>query len=381
MSFKPNVYFTSNVFTSEEIGSNEKIDINIREAIKSLWFELGTIAKVKVFGGRFPNQQKIKHDIENFDPYILGCHISQPISSELIKDSNIFAISTSTAGYNHISPSLFNDILITHTPGVLHETVADYTISLIMANLRNLIDLHNYVWRGEWSKEKRWDLDQDLSSILPSKTLGIVGLGEIGIEIVKKLSFWNVKIIYYDINRKSQIENMYPNIAFRPNLEDIFREADVVSLHVPLNKNTEKLVNKDLLKLMKSNSLLINTARGNVLDLDDLLNLLEKEQVKIHFVLDVFPEEPINKITLKRIKKLKNRQPDLRIILMPHNASADANTRGKMVRLFLEDIIKLIKSSSIDDLKEINIIPEQKISLTKNNWIIRNYWQRKLKVD
>ncbi len=377
MRFKPKVYFTSNVFTPQEIGSNEKINPNIREKIKNLWNNLETVANVKVFDGRFPNQQQLNHEIRSFDPNIVGCHISHPISSELVEGSNIFAISTSTAGYNHISPTFFNNILITHTPGVLHETVADYTIALIMANLRNLIDLHNYVWSGEWRKEDQWDLDQNLCSIFPSKTLGIVGLGEIGTEIAKKLSPWNVNILYYDISRKFETESLYPNIAFRPNLADIFIEADIVSLHIPLNKKTEKVVNKSLLKLMKPNSLLINTARGNVLDLDDLLNLLEKKQIKINFALDVFPQEPISDTYLKRIKQLKRDQPDIKIILIPHNASADANTRGNMVSLFLEDIIKLIESSSFDDLEEINVIPEQKINLRKNDWIITNYWKKK----
>jgi glyoxylate reductase len=379
MSFKPKVYFTSNVFTPEQIGSNEKINLDIKTAIKNLWMKLKTIAKVKTFNGRFPSQKELQNDVQNFNPEIIGCHISHPISSELIKGTDVFAISTSTAGYNHISPSLFNEIIITHTPGILHETVADYTIALMMASLRNFIDLHNYVWRGQWGKDERWDLDQDLSSTLASKTLGIVGLGEIGTEIVRKLYPWNIKISYYDINRKREIEHTFPNIQFRSDLETLFKEVDIVSLHVPLNKNTEKMIKTKLLSVMKPNSLLINTARGNVLDLDALLTLLEKGDIKVNFALDVFPQEPISDGHLKRIKEIKNKQPDLRIILMPHNASADADTRGNMVRLFLDDVIKLIQSSSLDDLKDVHIIPEQQSKLIKNNWIIKNYWKKKNK--
>ncbi|MFW9951273.1 MAG: NAD(P)-dependent oxidoreductase, partial [Candidatus Thorarchaeota archaeon] len=188
---------------------------------------------------------------------------------------------------------------------------------------------------------------------------------------------WNINMIYHDIKRKLEIENLVPNLNFRSNLDDIFKEADIVTLHVPLNKSTEKLVNSRLLELMKPNSHLINTARGTVLDLDALLLLLEERKVKINFALDVFPQEPISGAYLEKIKQIKNQQPDLRIILMPHNASADANTRGKMVKLFLENIIKLIQSSSIDDLKEINIIPEQKSKLLKSDWIIEDYWNNK----
>ena len=377
MSLKPRVYFTSDVFTPEQMGSNEKIDIPIRSNLKILWETLNSIAIVNVFEGRFPTPQELSQELQKYRPNIIGCHISHPISPELLKGLELYGIATATMGYNHISPLLFENILITHTPGILHETVADYTIALIMANLRNLIDLHNYVWEGKWSKGDRWDLDQELSSILTSKTIGIIGLGEIGTELVKKLSPWNITIMYYDLHRKTGIEHSYPNLSFQSDLSVIFKEADIVSIHVPLNKDTEKLVNHDFLKLMKPNSLLINTARGNVLDLDALLNLLKDKKVKINFAIDVFPQEPISDTTLKKIKQIKREQPDQRIILMPHNASADANTRGNMVRLFLEDIIKLIQSSSIQDLKDVHIIPEQKSNLMTNDWNIKTYWNKK----
>jgi glyoxylate reductase len=377
MRFKPRVYFTSDVFTPEQIGSNEKIDATIRKNLKTLWKTLNSIASVHVFEGRFPTLPDLSQELQKYRPNIIGCHISHPITPELLKGLEVFAIATATMGYNHISPLLFEHILITHTPGILHETVADYTIALIMANLRNLIDLHNYVWEGKWNKGDRWDLDQELSSIITSKTIGIVGLGEIGTELVKKLSSWNIPMMYYDIHRKPEVERSYPNLSFQSDLSVIFKEADIVSIHVPLNKKTEKFINHDLLKLMKPNSLLINTARGNVLDLDALLDLLKEKKVKINFAIDVFPQEPISDTTLKKIKQIKREQPNLRIILMPHNASADANTRGNMVRLFLEDITKLIQSYSIDDLKDVHIIPEQKSNLMTNDWNIKAYWNRK----
>lgn len=377
MSLKPRVYFTSDVFTPEQMGSNEKIDASIRTDLKTLWKTLNSIAIVNIFEGRFPTPSELSQELQKYCPNIIGCHISHPISPELLNGLEVFAIATATMGYNHISPLLFENILITHTPGILHETVADYTIALIMANLRNIIDLHNYVWEGKWSKDDRWDLDQDLSSIITSKSIGIVGLGEIGTELVKKLSPWNIPMMYYDIHRKTEIEHSYSNLSFQSDLSIIFKEADIVSIHVPLNKSTEKLVNHDFLKLMKPNSLLINTARGNVLDLDDLLDLLKEKKIKINFAIDVFPQEPISHTALKKIKQIKQEQPDLRIILMPHNASADANTRGNMVRLFLEDIIKLIQSFSIDDLKGVHVIPEQKSNLMTNDWNIKAYWNRK----
>jgi glyoxylate reductase len=379
MSDKPKVYLTSNVFIDEEIGSNDKISNEIRDKIRSLWDKLKSISMLKIYNGRFPTEKEIKEEVKNFNPNLLGCQLSHLIPSYILENSNIFVVLTSTAGYNHIQRPEKDDILITHTPGVLHETVADYTIALIMANLRNLIDLHNYVWNNNWTPDDKWDLDQSLSSVINNKVLGIVGLGEIGIEVVKRLYPWGLKIIYYDIRKREDIEKIFPTIEYKENLEDIFKEADIISLHIPLNKHTEKLINRDLLKLMKKNALLVNTARGGILDLDDMLNLLENKEIKINFSFDVYPEEPINNKILQRIKKIKNDQPEIRMILMPHNASADANTRGRMVILFLEDLIKIIKSSKIEDLEDVHIIPEYKNQLTNKKWRIYKYWNKKLK--
>ncbi|TFG23784.1 MAG: hypothetical protein EU533_02805 [Promethearchaeota archaeon] len=377
MSNKIKVYLTSNVFTIDEIGSNEKINLTIRNKINSLWQDLNQSAEIKIFNGRFPQEEQLKSEIESFKPDVLGCHLSHKINADLLVNSDIFAILTSTAGYNHIARIGEDNILITHTPGVLHETVADYTVALILANLRNVIDLHNYVWKGKWSSAEKWDLDQDLSSVIKNKTLGIVGLGEIGSEIVKMLHPWGLKILYNDRERNKDFEMRYPMIEYKENLEDVFYEADIISLHIPLNISTEKLINRELLVSMKKGALLINTARGGVLDLEVLLDLLEKKKIKINLSLDVYPDEPILNKVLERFKKIKKEQPDVRMILMPHNASADADTRGKMVILFLEDLLKVIKSEKIEDLKEVNLIPEHKKELEKRNWRIFKYWNKK----
>jgi len=376
MAYKPKVFLTSNVFSEKEIGSNEKISQELRNGIKDLWQELDKLSELKVFNGRFPSEEQLQKEVEEFNPDILGCHLSHQLSSEMLENSRVFAISTSTAGFNHIQRTQKDNILITHTPGVLHETVADYTIAIIMANLRNLIDLHNYIWNNQWTATDKWDLDKSLSSVITNKILGIVGLGEIGKEIVKKLYGWGVKILYYDIKQMKDFEEKYPLIEFKENIEDVFRESDILSLHIPLNKYTEKLVSRSLLILMKRNALLVNTARGGVLNLEVLLDMLENNEIKINIALDVYPIEPVDMKTLKRLKKIKKAQPEMRIILIPHNASADANTRGKMNFIFLKDIINIIKSTSIEDLNEINIIPEHKKQLKDKQWRIFNYWEK-----
>ncbi|MHA2391221.1 MAG: 2-hydroxyacid dehydrogenase [Promethearchaeota archaeon] len=377
MTDKPKVYLTSNVFSEREIGSNELISETLRKNIRNLWQELEKISELKVFNGRFPTEEQILSDVKKFNPDLLGCHLSHQIPSNILENSKIFAIATSTAGFNHIQRTELDDILITHTPGVLHETVADYTIAIIMANLRNLIDLHNYVWNNLWTPEDKWDLDRSLSSLISDKILGIVGLGEIGKELVKKLSSWGIKILYYDLRQMKEFEKKYPILEYREKIEGVFKESDIVSIHVPLNKHTEKLVSRDLLKLMKKNALLVNTARGGVLDLETLLFMLENKEIQINLAFDVFPVEPLDIKTLERMKKIKEIQPAIRMILIPHNASADANTRGKMDSIFLQDIINIIKSSSIEDLSQVHIIPEHKKQIRDKEWRIFNYWEKK----
>jgi len=374
---KPKVFLTSNVFSINNIGKNPKIEESVRHKIQSSWEILNSIALIKFAEKRFSNTRELQTAIRNFEPNIIGCHLSHPITKEMQEIPNLFAISTATAGYNHIDRLPEDKILVTHTPGVLHETVADYTIALILASLRNLIDLHDYVWRGDWELDDKWDLDQQLSSMIKNKKIGIIGLGEIGTEVLRLLNPWGIELFYYDIRRRKEIEQEFPNINYVEDLPSIFKISDIITLHVPLNKHTQNLINKDILKLMKGDSLLINTSRGGILDLDALLELLESRIKVINFALDVYPTEPLDKQTLKRIKRIKQKNPELRILLMPHNASSDANTRGNMVYLFLSDIIKLIQSRNIHDLEKINIIPEQAGVLFEREWKIKNYWKKK----
>ncbi|MHA1277577.1 MAG: NAD(P)-dependent oxidoreductase [Candidatus Helarchaeota archaeon] len=376
MTFKPKIYFTSNVFSPEQIGSNEKISPEIRKKISSLWQELNEIAELKVFDGRFPTNEQLKSEFKEFRPNFIGCHLSHPITLEMIKNLELYAISTSTAGFNHIERSEIDDILLTHTPGVLHKTVADYTIAVIMANLRNLIDLHQYVWNGHWTSKDKWDLDQSLCSTIDKKIVGIVGLGEIGKELVKRVYPWGLRILYHDLQQQKDFEREFPNIEFKANLEDIFKQADIVSIHVPLNKHTEKMVNRNLLMLMKKDALLVNTARGPIVDMEALLDLLEKKEIQVNISFDVFPIEPIDENTLIRLKNIKKKRPEIRMVLIPHNASADADTRGKMDVIFLEDLINLARSKKLEDLERVHLIPQHRRELKERKWKIEEYWKK-----
>ncbi|MCK4239077.1 MAG: hypothetical protein KAX33_08155, partial [Candidatus Lokiarchaeota archaeon] len=310
---------------------------------------------------------------------IIGCHLSHELPTDFLVNSEVFAVATATMGYNHIGRVSGDKILITTTPGVLFETVADFTIAIILENLRNLVDLHNFVWNGKWTAEEKWDLDQKLCSKIDNKTLGIIGVGQIGQEVIKRLYPWGVKIWYNDIFRNKAMEKEYPGIKFIDNYEEIFTNCDIISLHIPLMEKTKGIVNRDLLKLMKKDALLVNTARGEIINIYDLLELLENREISINLAFDVFgPIEPIEPQILERFKIIKKENPNLRFTFIPHNASADADTRAKMNVMFLQDIIKIIESNNLDDLKEVHIIPEQKNRINEIDFRIKKYWEKKV---
>ncbi|MCP4763552.1 MAG: hypothetical protein GY870_17400, partial [archaeon] len=354
---KVKVYLTTNVF--REVADNLKVSQSKREEIINLWNKLGEISDLKVSNNRFPSSETIKKKIFEWGAQVIGCHLSHPITEDMLTDpnSNVISVTTSTAGYNHIN--LVPGVLITHTPGVLHRTVADFTISAILANLRNIVGLHNFVWNEQWKPGQKWDLDENLSSTMDNLTLGIVGMGEIGKEITKRIAPWGVKILYFDIVKQENFEKNYDNLTFIDNLEEIFSQSDIISLHMPLNDKTKHIVSEKLLKLLKKNALLVNTARGPVLDSQVLMDLLEKKEVKINLSFDVYEDEPIKIEDLKRFKNIAEENPDLRFVFIPHNASADADTRAQMAIIVLEDIISIATSKSAEDLKKLRLIPQQ----------------------
>jgi glyoxylate reductase len=369
MPAKPRVYITTTVF--DDIAKNQLLSKDVRDEIDKAWKDLRSVADVAVFNGRFPEPGEIKKQIADPKTRFIGCHLSHKIDAESLAKSNVVAVCTATMGFDHVGQA--QGVIITHTPGVLNLAVGDYTVALIETALRNTSGLHERVWSGEWSKNAQpWDLDGDVSRSLDGQVLGIVGLGEIGIELARRVQPWKVKILYYDIVRREDVEKQF-KMEFRPDMKSIFKEADIVSLHIPLNKQTQGIVNRSLLSEMK------DTARGGILNTADLIELLDSGAMKINFATDVFETEPIPLDVLERFKAIKRKHPDLRFVFMPHNASADGNTRGTMAKMLLEDLYWLITSKRIDDLKKCRIVAAQKKALFDEGKVadfrITKYWK------
>jgi glyoxylate reductase len=377
MNKKATVYFASPVF--REIATHSKVSDALKAEILKLIAKLEKDANVIWSDKRFPSAAEILDLVKTNNVDFIGCHLSHQITKEIMEYPSVKAVSTSTAGFNHIA--MVPGVIITNTPSVLDKTVGDFTLALILANLRNLLGLHNFLWSGAWNADQKWDLDENLNNTMDNLVLGIVGMGEIGREMVRRVGPWGVKIIYYDVVRNEALEHQYPNVSFRDKMEDIFSEGDIVSLHIPLIPQTKGIVNATLLRKMKKNALLVNTARGPIVNENDLIQLLKSKEISINLAFDVYDPEPISKEHLIAFQEISKDRPELRFVFIPHNASADADTRAKMDIIVLEDLIALVNSKSPVDLKSLRIVPPLKKDLSEStspNWKsykIQEYWK------
>lgn len=232
---------------------------------------------------------------------------------------NVKIVANYAVGYNNIAVKELNDrgVIVTNTPGVLTDTVAEYATALILAVAKRIPEADRFTRAGKYVG---WAPELLLGSDLMGKTLGIVGAGRIGSGTAKRLKEgFGMRVIYTDIARSEPLEQE-TGAEYREQLDDLLREADVVSIHVPLLPATKHLINAERLAMMKSSAYLINTSRGPVVDEVALVEALKNGTIR-GAGLDVFEDEPALKPGLAELEN---------VILTPHIASGSEETRGKM---------------------------------------------------
>lgn len=256
------------------------------------------------------------------------CLLTDKIDEKIIDKAgkNLKIISNYAVGYNNIDTqeAKKRKILVTNTPGVLTDTVAEHTIGLMLAIAQRIVEADKLVRAGKFTGWKPMLL---LGTDLKNKILGIIGMGRIGQKVaeIAKQGF-NMRIIYYD----KFIKNSKYKFS---SIKNILKNADFISLHVPLLPSTKHLINKKNIKLIKKTSYLINTSRGPVIDEKILYKFLKNNKIK-GAALDVFENEP--KLT-PGLAKLDN------AILTPHIASASIETREKMAVIAAQNIIDALE--------------------------------------
>lgn len=249
---------------------------------------------------------------------------------EAVPTAKIF--SNYAVGYNNIAIPDAKEagVTITNTPGVLNNTVAEYAISLMCAVTKRIPESDVFTRAGKYVG---WAPELFLGMDLKGKTLGILGAGRIGYEVAKKAHLgFEMKIIYNDMKPLTALEKDF-GAEFRATTEEVLREADVISIHVPLLPSTTHLINAERLALMKPSAYLINTSRGPVIDEDALVEALKNRVIR-GAGLDVFEHEPA---LAKGLAELPN------VVITPHIASASEETRNKMSEMVAQDIIDFLK--------------------------------------
>ncbi|MGD1011633.1 MAG: D-glycerate dehydrogenase [Acidimicrobiales bacterium] len=251
---------------------------------------------------------------KGFDAVI--CQLTDPIPQEVFAAAPpLKVLATVSVGYDHIDVGAATraGVAVCNTPGVLDETTADLTFALILAASRLLPDAERDLRGGGW---KKWLLDGYLGHDVHGATLGLVGYGRIGRAVARRAAGFAMRVIHYDVV-ETGLE------GYVPHLDDLLREADIVSLHVPLTPETRHLIDASKLALMKPTAVLVNSARGPVVDEEAVAAALESGRL-FAAGLDVYEHEPAVHPRLLAAP---------RTVLLPHIGSASFATRLAMARL------------------------------------------------
>lgn len=261
------------------------------------------------------------------------CHglitlLTDRVDNELLEGApHLVTVSNMATGFDNIDVTAASrrGVLITRTPGVLSETVADFTFALMLAAARRVSEAERYVRAGRW---KTWGPSTLLGRDVFGATLGIVGLGGVGTEVARRARGFGMRIMYCDRTRKPALERRY-RLTFLP-LKDLLRQSDFVTLHPALTPETRGLIGKRELQLMKENAILINTGRGPLVDQKALYEALKSGHIA-GAALDVTDPEPIS--ADDPLLALDN------ALVVPHIASASVATRGRMAMLAAENLL------------------------------------------
>lgn len=235
-------------------------------------------------------------------------------------------LSNYAVGYDNIDvvAATEHGIPVGNTPGVLTETTADQAFALLMASARRLVEGVEYVRDGQW---QTWYPLQLLGRDIHGATLGIIGLGRIGYAMAKRAQGFGMKILYHG---GSTIEYAERSGAKQVDLDTLLKESDFISIHIPLNDNTRGLIGSRELGLMKETAILINTARGGIVDSDALVEALKNNSIA-YAALDVTEPEPI--AANHPLVTLDN------CIVVPHLGSATWATRERMGVLAADNLL------------------------------------------
>ena len=261
----------------------------------------------------------------------LVCHIISTIDDEVLAAAPTLRVVANVAvGFNNIDvvAARRRSVVVTNTPDVLTETTADFAWTLLMATARRLVEADQYARSGQWN---RWQWDLLWGADVHGKTLGILGFGRIGRAVARRALGFNMRVLYQDaVRAEPRVEQELR--ATYTDKETILRESDFVSVHTPLLPETRHFIDESALRAMKRSAILVNAARGPIVDEAALVRALAEGWIAAAG-LDVFEEEPTIHPGLVPLKN---------VVLAPHIASASRDTRIAMATLAVRNCLAVL---------------------------------------
>ena len=244
--------------------------------------------------------------------------------------SQMKVIANYAVGFNNVAVEKAKErgMVVTNTPDVLTETVAEHTFALLLAVATRIVEADAFV---RAKKFKGWEPELLLGVDLKGRTLGILGAGRIGTRVAEMGKAFGMHIIYYDLQENEVLEKNTAAVRCH-SPEELLQKASAVSVHIPLNKETHHCIDMHKLSMMQSDAILVNTSRGAVIDEEALITVLRERKI-FGAGLDVFENEP--KIPTA-LRKLPN------VVITPHIASASIQTRGKMAEMAAENVLAVL---------------------------------------
>jgi len=278
-------------------------------------------------------KEELKQKVSGSDALI--SYLTDRIDQDIIdRGTKLKIIANYGAGFNNIDVTYASErgIWVTNTPNVLHETTADLTWAMILGTARQIVSADRYTREGKF---QGWGAKLFLGGDVYEKTLGIIGLGEIGRSVARRAIGFNMRTLYHQRNRLPKEEEKKLNVEYAT-FEKILRESDFLTLHVPLTEETEYMVGNDEIALMKKTAYLIHTARGKVIDDYALVAALREDRLA-GAALDVYEDEP--ELT-EGMRELDN------LMILPHIGSASFETRDKMALLVADNILDALEGKT-----------------------------------
>lgn len=283
-------------------------------------------AELRVWPGPgAPSPERLRAELGEAEGLL--CLLTDRVDRALLAASpRLRVVSSCSVGLDHVDLAAAGErgIPVGHTPGVLTETTAELAFALLLAAARRVAEGDRFVRAGLWTAERQWEPDLLLGRDLHGATLGVVGLGAIGRAVARRALAFGMRVLGVSRSRREM-----PGVT-PASLDESLAESDFVSLHVPLGPETRQLLGRAELARMKPGAILVNTARGGLVDEAALVEALRSGQLS-SAGLDVFAEEPLPPSS--PLLGLPN------VVLLPHIGSASIATRARMADLAVENLL------------------------------------------